>query len=148
MCNSDGHNSRLRALNMAFIGPTGSNVQVSGVVTTSLPAPSTSQAIVAKATSTKAGVAIVSGTGLLLHTVTAGKTFYMTSCNLDSTVSVGVVLFDALTVTGSPKFCAFDNVTYNTRNIFPTPIPFTVGVVVDVSTGTADFRWSIEGYEQ
>lgn len=132
---------------MAFNGPTSAAVQITGAVSTSVPGTGSGQTIVTVANG-KAGTSITAGTGALLRTVTASKTYYVTSISLTA-VGGGnnIELRDGTTIAGTLK-CQMSAAVATTTicQTFPVPIAFTAGVFIDTSnTGTVGY--CINGYE-
>lgn len=114
---------------------------------TNFPTAATGQTIISKS-NTKAGSAIVAGTGLLLHTVTATKTFYLSEISFSNTVGGTWDVRDNTAVAGTPKICARNDAgTTMTHLIFTVPVAFTSGVFVDVAANGTTI-WTLSGWEQ
>jgi len=128
-----------------------STVNVAGSVdtTSSLPTPSSSQTIKAASTS-KSGQAIVAGTGYVLHSVTANKTFYMTSFHIDNG-NLASTIFEVRDGAGGALKLAGrtgDSIYIYPREIvLPTPIAFTSGVFVDTNVNVTAVM-CCSGFEQ
>lgn len=126
------------------------NITVSGS-NTNFPAAGTGQTQIAKS-NTKAGTTITAGTGLLLHTVTGGKTFYLSSMNLteDGAGGGGWDIRDNTAIAGTPIIAqGMTNQAFpaSVNMVFPVPIKFTTGVFLDLEQ-TGSVFWSIQGFEQ
>lgn len=99
----------------------------------------------------KNGTSITAGTGLLLYTVTAGKTFYVSAITLSTAAAggaQGIELRDGTTIAGGLKYSAYiaGNSTINT-GMPNVPVAFTTGIFADV-TATGAYFWDIVGWEE
>jgi hypothetical protein len=96
----------------------------------------------------------------LEHTVSSGKTFYVTDViltvdNADNTTKGALNFRDGLTITGSTRLPILvqeaptneSSVTVVTHG-FNEPLDFSQGVFLDLSTGTLTVAGIIEGYEE
>lgn len=103
--------------------------------------------VVCKA-SGKAGASVTAGTGLLLHTVPKGKTFYVNSVSIAAAASCSFELRDSVTVGGGTvRISSQLNTGVGVCVItFPTPIIFDDGLFLDVAT-TQIYNYTFSGYE-
>lgn len=99
---------------------------------------------------TKTGTACTAGTGILLYTVTSGKTFYLTSIALNGAQAANNMdIRDSTTISGTPNIVlGTNNAGQGSANVFPVPIKYTVGLFLDVNTTDAAVRFTITGWEQ
>lgn len=103
----------------------------------------------------KTGTAIIAGTGLLLYTVSANKTFYLTAMHVETGAAGSGprgVVYDATSLTGSPilNFMFPSNNVNSVQTVghtFPTPVAFKNGVFIDVSANDTVY-WYIVGWEE
>lgn len=125
---------------------------ISGNVTSvpSLAVPSATQTIVnGRIAGGKTGTSCIAGTGLLMYTVTGGKTFYCTSISITGyTAACNFEIRDGTTVAGTLKFGSGVAPASNTTTIvFPSPMAFTTGVFVDAAS-TTTIAGQCNGFEQ
>jgi hypothetical protein len=141
---------------MSFIfGGLQASVTIFGAVTTSNPTASAPLKLVAGQTfkcyaSATSGIgAINAGVGKVLYTVTAGKTFYMTSFILVSDGTGRYVISDG-GVAGTKKISCAGLTLYGSTNLisFPTPIPFTTDVWIDTQVNGYNPAVSFQGWEE
>lgn len=98
--------------------------------------------------SAKAGDAIVAGTGLLLYTVTTGKTLYVTDITVHANnTDTGHVFYDNTVVGGTVKFSAGTNANNGYHCHFTVPLVFANGIFED-SQSNATYHWTIAGWEE
>lgn len=139
----------------AFVFPvnvSGFPLQVEGI-TAALIQPSSAQTIVTLASQTEGGVTCTANTGLALRTVTANKTFYVTDILVYGTQTTPFDWFikDSLTVnTGSivaqGRIIATGDIQSYVQN-FRTPLPFTTGLFIDVTSSQNNLIYVINGFE-
>ena len=112
-----------------------------------LSAPSSSQTLVRASNGGKAGTAITAGTGVLVYTVTAGKTLYVTGFMLSTNSGTNWELRDGTTIAGTVK-ASGQNCVGNMPVLPPGCLmSFTSGVFLDV-TPSATYGWVLVGFEQ
>lgn len=126
------------------------NVTVAGTITatSTFPVAEATQTIVT-ASSVIAGVAITAGTGILGYTVTAGKTFYLTSFIMNITGGTSDTEWSAELTDGGAGGTRMATIGYygGIAISFPVPIPFSTNVWIDsAANGTA--RYTLIGFEQ
>lgn len=109
--------------------------------------PSSSQTPVC-VTSGKAGNAVTAGSPETLHTVTSGKTFYLTAVTLGCTSTAGAVI-ELLDDATSKVVFPFSAATPSTGQSasFPTGIKFTNSVKIDVAGAAVTTYYTISGFE-
>lgn len=89
----------------------------------------------------KAGTAITSGTGVLVRTNTASKSFYVTSIHLGVVGATNPTfdIRDGTTIAGSLVYSAGSVLGASHPGpivlVFPTPIKFTAGIFLDTGNG-------------
>ncbi len=99
---------------------------------------------------TKSGTQTNAGS-TILHTVTAGKSFYLTAANLfgvnGASVWGYIQVTDAADATQYNILYCYDRFGYSHDFIYPVKIPagYKVKIVIDAATGEA--RGFIHGYE-
>jgi hypothetical protein len=130
----------------------GANVQatISGSVSSAFPTPATGQVIVSKS-SGKSGQAITAGTGILIYTVTGGKTLYVTSMSWGQANDANarrVEYRDGTTIAGTIRGSAVQGANASCVQTFPTPVPFTSGIFLDIDATCNSLNWSFNGWEQ
>lgn len=134
---------------MGFLfGGTQANVTIEGGIATTLPTYASDQTF--KSASIKA-TAINAGASNTLYSVTAGKTFYLTSINMNQTSAGNVQLGindNSATDLYIDEFLGSATDTTIHRQTFPSPIPFTTAVrVTNRSGNNATSTISIQGFE-
>lgn len=118
------------------------------VVVTSFPTPRTGQTLINKS-STKTVISITAGTGINLHSVTGGKTFYLTQLSFSANNATTFDIRDSASVAGTPIMCAQVGTAISMPFTFTIPVKFSTGVWLDVgSTITNGATWMISGYEE
>lgn len=131
------------------ISLTKGNVTVSGSVTTTiagnLPSPSGTQTIVSKG-NTKTWTAVTAGAGTLLYTVTAGKTFYLTSFTISGSTAQQFEVRDSTTLAGTIRIGGLAPASTPGSFVFPIPMAFTSGLFYDCGANHS-IGYTICGYE-
>jgi len=99
----------------------------------------------------KAGTSITAGTGLLIHTNTVGKTFYITSIVATANAATCFEIRDGTTIAGTLKgsFYVGSLGTGGTQSFstnFSTPLALTTGLFLDLGT-TTTINYLIIGFE-
>lgn len=140
-------NDKTNPVNVSSVGPTtfakGGDVAVTdnkGGFTIK------AQTIIAKSSS-KDGTSVTAGTGILLHTVTTGKKFYLTGLSLGASIDNGFELNDG-GVAGTLVYAAVRVANSGVEQNFTTPIEFSTDVFLDVSVTNASVRWALSGWEE
>lgn len=135
----------------ASTGQVTASITGSVTTSTSFPIATSAQTIVPKSNG-KAGTAITAGTGALLYTVTAGKTLFIQSLSIKSNFATGCgwELRDGTTIAGAIKINGTSSSAIGGAPFtitFPTPIPFTTGLFLDISDNSTIW-WNFVGFEQ
>lgn len=94
----------------------------------------------------KAGTNVTAGTGALLYTVTAGKTLYVTSLNIQTGILGAAEVRDGTSLSGTLIGAVLGQVT-GTEMSGPVPIAFTSGIFIDVAANQTVY-YLIIGWEE